>query len=240
MEVNRGVGIALWRQIQSILENEITTGAFAPGQRLPTEQMLAARFEVNRHTIRRSLAQLSERGLVRIEQGRGTFVQENVVDYALGKRTRFSENLSRQSRIPGGRMTRGLKTFPPREARRALDIPAETEIILIETVGEADGQPISFSSHYFPAPRFPGLITSYRAHGSITATLKHYGVHDYLRKSTRITARMPVSLEAGHLRMPRNRPILVTESVNIDSRGIPIEFGITRFSSDWVQLVVET
>ena len=42
------------------------------------------------------------------------------------------------------------------------------------------------------------------------------------------------------LRQPRNRPVLVTESVNVDSDRTPIEFGIARFAPDRVQIVVES
>lgn len=239
MEINRGIGVALWRQIQTVLEDEIGNGTFAPGEKLPTEQKLAARFGVNRHTIRRALGRLADRGLVRVEQGRGTFVQENVIEYPLGKRTRFSENLSRQKRLPGGTMINSGRIVADKEVARALEIEEASPVVLLVTAGEADGQPISLSSHYFPTPRFDGFESIYKATGSITEALHHYGVKDYLRKRTRIIARMPTSAEARKLRMPRNRPVLVTESVNIDSNGMPIEYGVTLFCSDWVQLVVD-
>src|SRR5580704_3210773 len=96
--IERGAGVALWRQIEERLQAEIAGGAVMPGARLPTEHDLAARFQVNRHTVRRALAGLVQRGLVRVEQGRGAFVQEDVIDYALGKRTRFTENILRHRR----------------------------------------------------------------------------------------------------------------------------------------------
>ncbi|QBC42426.1 hypothetical protein C1H71_01845 [Iodobacter fluviatilis] len=64
--------------------------------RLPNETDLATRFAVNRHTIRRALQAIEAQGLVRIEQGRGTFVQEELIDYQLGRRTRFSHSLQKQ------------------------------------------------------------------------------------------------------------------------------------------------
>ena len=43
------------------------------------------------------MATLVERGLLRVEQGRGTFVQDNAIDYAISKRTRFSQNMASQN-----------------------------------------------------------------------------------------------------------------------------------------------
>src|SRR6185437_10116122 len=84
----RGGGIALWRRIAGTLEKEIASGILAAGMQLPTEVGLAGRFGVNRHTVRRALEELSRNGLIRIEQGRGSFVAEDVLDYTVGPRTR--------------------------------------------------------------------------------------------------------------------------------------------------------
>src|SRR3546814_943740 len=96
MTLQRRAGGALWRQIAETLEKDIREQVYEPGQRLPTEAELAERFSVNRHTVRRGIAFLEQEGVLRVEQGRGTFVQERMVDYRLGKRTRFTENRSEE------------------------------------------------------------------------------------------------------------------------------------------------
>ncbi|MEI9982414.1 MAG: GntR family transcriptional regulator [Aliidongia sp.] len=96
--IERGHGVAVWRQIDQSLSREIAAGDWQPGERLPTEQALAARFQVNRHTIRRAIQSMVQRGLLRVEHGRGHFIQEGVIDYVVGKRTRFSENILRNRR----------------------------------------------------------------------------------------------------------------------------------------------
>src|SRR3546814_10999216 len=108
MTLQRRAGVALWRQIAETLEKDIREQVYEPGQRLPTEAELAARFSVNRHTVRRGIAFLEQEGVLRVEQGRGTFVQERMVDYRLGKRTRFTENHQKQSPIPPGDLVRAL------------------------------------------------------------------------------------------------------------------------------------
>ena len=100
--VSRESDAPLWRQVEAALTQAIRSGAIKPGMQLPTEFSLAAQFAVNRHTIRRALANLEAESLIRVERGRGTFVHENVIDYQVSKRTRFSENLRRQNREPSG------------------------------------------------------------------------------------------------------------------------------------------
>ncbi|MGE0724148.1 MAG: phosphonate metabolism transcriptional regulator PhnF [Alphaproteobacteria bacterium] len=235
----RGAGIALWRQIEQAVEADIAARRLAPGERLPTEHALAARYGVNRHTVRQALASLENRGLVRVEQGRGTFVHDDPVDYTVRKRTRFSEVVRRQNREPKTTLLRA-DTVPASAAiARALGLKAGEPMILLETMGEVDGRPISVASHHFPASRVPGLVEHFRDAGSITKALAKCGVADYTRKVTRVTARLPSAEDARRLRQPRSRPVLVSENVNVDADGKPIEFSLSRMAAERIQLVFE-
>ena len=239
VSIDRGAGVTLWRQIEARLSRQIGNGELRPGAPLPTERELAERFGVNRHTMRRALAALADQGLIRIEQGRGMFVQETVLDYVLGARTRFSEILLTQNRRPGGRLLRVDEACRNPQAARELKLAPSAPLIELEILGEADGRPISISSHYFSGARFSGLPGHYRRTGSITQALQALGVKDYTRAVTRVTARLPNAAEALNLRQPRSRPLIVSEAINIDGSGRPIEFGLARFASDRVRMVVK-
>ena len=75
--------------------------------------------------------------------------------------------------------------------------------------------------------------------GSITDALAAVGVPDYLRRTTRVSARMPTALEAGLLQVTRTRPVLVCENTNVDISGGVVEFGISLHPSSRVQVVFE-
>ena len=240
MELQRRNGVALWRQIQDWLEFRIKEGEMPPGSKLPTEQELAERFGVNRHTVRRALTLLSEKELIRTEQGSGSFVREQVIDYAVGARTRFHENLLRQERKPRGELVSSGVIPATTEVARALELEKGEPVIVLETLGEADGVRICLASAHFPLARFPGLDDRFRETGSVTQALRHYGVMDYRRKSTHISSRLPTAREARMLRQAKTRPVLVTENINVDPRDWPIEFCETRFASERVQFIIET
>ncbi|HEY4200421.1 MAG TPA: phosphonate metabolism transcriptional regulator PhnF [Devosiaceae bacterium] len=236
----RRTGTPLWQYIADTLTQEIRDRVFGPGEQLPTETDLAQRFGVNRHTVRRAVASLQDFGLIRIEQGRGTFVQEDIVDYPLSKRTRFSEIIRRQARTSSGILLRSA-TIPADPAiAEALEISPGAPVALIETVGSVDGQPISLAAHHFPLDRFPDLFDAYEAERKITPMLQRLGVGDYLRKTTRVLARMPDGHEMRHLHLARMTPILCLEAINVDGQNRPIEYGLTRFSSTRVQVVIDT
>lgn len=238
-DLARGEGTALWRQIALRLEKSIVAGDYLPGARLPTEHRMAEDFGVNRHTVRRAVASLEQVGLVRIEQGRGTFVQESVVDYRVKQRTRFSENVLNARQEPSGRVL-GVREEPVDDAvAKALELRKGSAVWVIERVGEANGRPISVSSHYFAKARFPSLPDVFAEAGTITATLERLGVGDYTRKVTRVTARTARAADARLLQQAPNKPILMTEGINVDAGGRPVEYSVGRWASDRVQIVFE-
>lgn len=238
--IERGAGVTLWRQIEQSVEADIVAGRAPSGSRLPTEAELAARFSVNRHTVRRAMEELERRGLVRIEQGRGSFVAEDVIDYRVGPRTRFSEVIARGNRAPSGRVLRVGEVPASDTAAAALRIRKGRPLWLVERLGLADGRPVSYGMHYYPQARFPDLPEALSASGgTLTRALAACGLDDYTRASTRVTARLPTPLEAEHLRQPRNRAVIVAENVNVDAEHVPVEFCVALYPAGRVQLVFE-
>lgn len=237
--LNRGSGVTLWRQIEQILRREIAGGSVIPGGRLGTEYELAHRFSVNRHTVRQAIAGLREAGLVDVTQGRGIHVAESPLEYPISRRTRFSENLGRQQRTPGGRLIEAVVVSASAIVAEALEIAPGQQVHKLKTVGEADGRPVSVVERHFPADRFPDMADRYRETGSVTAALAAHGCTNYERRVSRVTARLPDAEDADLLGLSRRRPVLVVESVNADRDGLPVEHAVARFVGDRVQLVFE-
>jgi len=238
--IDRGSGVAVWRQIERALADEIRAGLIPEGGQLPTEAALSDRFAVNRHTIRRAIGALSDQGLVRVEQGRGSFVRENVLDYMVGKRTRFTENVRRANRSPGGTKLSLTRETCDAQIAEELGIAAGAQVVVLTTVGEVDGRPISLGRHIFPAGLFPEFETVYGESPSITKVMEHHGFGDYQRAVTRVTARMPDAFEAEVLKAPRTRPLLYSEAVNVSPDGRPIQVSYVRYAADRFQMVFET
>ncbi|NHR07508.1 phosphonate metabolism transcriptional regulator PhnF [Chromobacterium haemolyticum] len=237
--IERGSGVAVWRQIENSLAEQIAIGGLRAGERLPTELQLAERFCVNRHTIRRAVATLVERGLLRVEQGRGTFVQDNAIDYAISKRTRFSQNMASQN-LNSDIDILASDTVPANaELAELLQVAVGEPLLRIKTLSRVELRVVDWATLFFPAVRFPGLPEIYRRERSVTRALAHFGVDDYTRRFSRVTARLPDSETVDYLGIPKNRPVLHVKSLNVDPQGRPVQYGVTCFNGDLVQLVME-
>lgn len=229
---------ALWSAIATTLSAEIAAGHYRPGDRLPTEATLAARFGVNRHTVRHALAALAERGLVHSRRGAGVFVALRPTDYPLGRRVRFHQNVLAAGQTPSRTINRAeTRPSDPGEAR-ALRLKPGDAVQVVEGVSLADGQPIAAFRSVFPAARFPGLLEAVRATGSITRALSDLGLTDYTRAETRLTAQLADPVLAVALAIRAGAPVLRTVAVNVDPKGVPIEYGFTWFAGDRVTLTV--
>lgn len=231
--------MTLWRQIVDSLRADIEAGRLGPGDQLPIEPELAERFKVNRHTVRRALAVLAERGLLEIEQGRGTFVRQTTIPYMLGRRTRFSANLHAQGRGPSHQLLTARQDIASSHVAAELDLAEGAPVVCIETLSVADGTPISYGVHEFPLPRFAGIDEAYRRLGSLTDALLEFGVVDYTRRVTRLIARMPTEKEALHLAQSTSQPVLQSEAVNVDAKGQPTHHSVAVFAGDRVQMIVQ-
>ena len=119
--LQRGVGVALWRQIADGIRTGIAGGLADANGRLPPEAQLAERFGVNRHTVRAAIAALAHEGVLQSEQGRGTYVrrQKRLV-YPIGERTRFSAGLGDQARETRSDMMGSATETAPEQVAAAL------------------------------------------------------------------------------------------------------------------------
>ncbi len=228
---------ALWRRIEEELAAEIIDGKMEAGVRLPAEPELMSRFGVGRHTLRQAMAGLETKGLIRIEQGRGTFVNDGVVHYQISNRTRFSENLARQGKKP---LLKVLsidlcKSAPKSSFEKKIEAP----LYRLKGVSFADGVVICICNEYFPVSIFQNLDKIYKNYNSTTKILKVYGIDDYVRDVTRISSRLPSAEEARRLQQPRSQPVLVTQKIDTDLGGRPISFSEAVWSADRVEFVVD-
>jgi GntR family transcriptional regulator, phosphonate transport system regulatory protein len=228
----------LWKQLEDALLRDIEGGHFDSAGRLPSEHELAERFGVNRHTARQAIAGLVQRGIVFKRKGGGSYLVPGMIDYEIGKRTRFSTNVALQGREPSRTLLEVSERKAHGRACAALAMAEGEMSIFIQNIGEADGIPISIGDTYIPARLFPGFGALFRETMSITKTLAHFGVHDYTREMTRVIARIPSPDDIRHLRQSAMTPVLAVESVDIDGDKRPIVYHETRFAGERVQFVV--
>jgi len=230
--------MTVWRHIHDSVREEIRSGAYATGDRLPTEKVLSERFGVNRHTVRRALAELTREGVITVRRGSGAYVSEGVIDYQLGARVKFGDNVRGLGRDPRHRLLSADTGVPSDAAIRHLKLREGQHAVTLKILSEVDGLPVLFGSHVFDADRFAGIADAFERTRSISGALRDFGVIDYRRDWTRISAIAASRATAETLRQSDAQPVLMTESLNLDMSGQPVEYAHCAWASARTQFVI--
>ncbi len=237
----RGPGMTVHGQIEDWLADAIAAGQLAPGDRLPTEQDLAAWLGVSRMTLRHALAELAQRGLVTRTVGRsgGTFVAEPKVEQDLTVLVGFSEQLRRHGLVAGARVLAAAEIRASPAASAALEIAVGAPVYEVRRLRLAGGQPILIEHSLFPAQRCPGLL-GYRLDGSLYELLdEKYGQRPYRAKESLEPVCAGVR-EAEALGVAEGAPLMLVERTAYSRSGMPLEFARDLFRGDRTRVVVWT
>ena len=164
-----------WQEIAAKLEVELRTH-YRCGDYLPAEQQLADRYEVNRHTLRRAIDQLVERGWVQRRQGVGVLVLMRPFDYPLNAQARFSQNLLDQGSHPTSEKLLSVLRPASSHVADALGIQEGDNVIHLRTLRRVNGVAVCQIDHYFADLALWPVLQNFSS-GSL---------HDFLQDATGI------------------------------------------------------
>ena len=150
--------IPLHHQVFSDLKAALDAHEWAPGERMPTERDLAARYGCSLITIRHALGELVREGRIERTRGRGTFVLQPRIDRDIGGKMSFAEEMRRRGLDPATRVVTA-QIEPAGEAVAVrLGISRDDPVVYLERVRLGGGEPLLLEQARLPAERFPGLL----------------------------------------------------------------------------------
>jgi GntR family transcriptional regulator len=124
----------LYHQLEKILRKRILNGQFPPGGPFPTDYQLGEEFGVSRITVRQALKSLEDDGLIKREQGRGTFVSDK------GRNLSFYEMSGSLERAIGFRETYKLELTSKQRVLAHADIASDLGVAEGEEVFLLEGR----------------------------------------------------------------------------------------------------
>ena len=230
--------LPLYKHVSLLLAEEITK-QHKPGDTLPSETELAKRYKVNRHTLRRAMEELVNEGIIGKLQGKGTIVQQKLINYSIHSSTNFTETLEKDGREAETIVLRKSGIPAQGEIVKLLNIEEDEPVALIETLRKMDGVPFSMVTHYLPLEKVFDVIRLYNGGSLHQFLLDNYNLK-VKRTLSMIRAVLPEEEDMKHLAILGNSPILLVKSVNVEvDTNIPMELCISRFKGVSTQLMVE-
>ncbi|WP_253562038.1 phosphonate metabolism transcriptional regulator PhnF [Pseudomonas laurylsulfativorans] len=225
----------VYRELADILRRELAD--YRAGDFLPGEVMLAERFGVNRHTLRRAIDELVFEGSLLRRQGKGTQVLERPLIYSMTADSAYSQSLSAQGHGVQALLLKRRYCFASREEAQYLGIAEMAPMIELQTLRKLDNQPVSLIRHRYCASHAP-LLADYNG-GSLRQYLRERDM-PLTRTQSLIGARLPNREEAALLLMPRHLPALSVFTLSRDRDGRAVELAQSTSRSDRFQYQVVT
>ncbi|EKO6130943.1 phosphonate metabolism transcriptional regulator PhnF [Escherichia coli] len=205
-----------YQEIAAKLEQELRQH-YRCGDYLPAEQQLAARFEVNRHTLRRAIDQLVEKGWVQRRQGVGVLVLMRPFDYPLNAQARFSQNLLDQ----GSHLT------------------SEKLLSVLRPASGHVADALCLIDHYFADLALWPTLQRFDS-GSLHDFLREQTGIALRRSQTRISARRAQAKECQRLEIPNMSPLLCVRTLNHrDGESSPAEYSVSLTRADMIEFTME-
>jgi GntR family transcriptional regulator len=234
----------LYRQIKTLLTKRLQAGEWKPGEPIPSETELAARYRVSQGTVRKAIDELAANNLLVRRQGRGTFVASH-----LEVRTQFrflrlrpddlpQADLSGEpsASMPGERSVQGQvlrsqviecrRLRGPAEIARVLQLRAGEPLVQVRRVLDLEGEPTVLDEIWLPGARFRGLTAERLANysGPLYALLEaEFGVR-MIRAEERIKAVAAPAEVAAVLHVKPGTPLLRVDRVSRTYDEAPVEF----------------
>lgn len=208
----------LYRQLESLLKDDIETGTFPAGSKLPTESELVAKYHVSRVTVRKALDALSQQGYLERRSGKGTFVADKKLQRTLDGVISFSQLCSEMGCVPGSKtVRRSIELASEREAAQ-LGVAEDSQIVVMERVRYADSNPVAFEVTKF-SEDFLFLMNEDLTDGSLYELLDRKRGIRFTKSVKTVDIVYANSTEAKFLGVAKGHPLLRIESVPEDATG---------------------
>ncbi|EGJ10633.1 MULTISPECIES: GntR family transcriptional regulator [Rubrivivax] len=214
----------LYQQIKGLLVRSLETGEWKPGDAIPSEMELAARFKVSQGTVRKAIDELATENLLIRRQGKGTFVATHAEE-----RVQYRFLRLRPDDGGAGGMQRRLldcrRMRAPQDVARALDLKAGETAVQLRRLLLADGRPVVLDDIWLPGTPFKGLsierLQGWR--GPMYRLFEtEFGVR-MIRAEEKIRAVGAAQEEAEALAMPLGAPLLSVERLSFTYGDRPVE-----------------
>lgn len=150
--IDRASPVPFYFQLAQLLEEEIVTGRWQPGARIPSESELGSFYGLSRTTIRQALARLEQEGLVHREKGRGTFVHSSRLRSWMIQSTEgfFQEDFLRTGYVVTSRVLNLARITLPVWACDALGLEHGSGGVVLERLRSVDGLVALYVMNYLP------------------------------------------------------------------------------------------
>ena len=225
---------------EKILRN-IEKKRYVSSEKLPSENELAKEFDMNRHTVRQALQLLKDEGFIYTKKGKGNFVSNIKVPYAISDKSSYSSKIMDLGFEPKTKLLSADVVEPSDEVAKQLGLNSNLKVIELKLLRYANDLPICLSYSYFDAYIYRDLIQyldedPFSLYGVLSKCCPNMKV---TKEATVFEALTASKEQCDLLMMPSQTPILTASTISKDQDGNPVEYGTSYFRGDTCKIKVD-
>ena len=226
----------LYQQIKVLILKSLQVGEWKPGELIPSEMDLAARFRVSQGTVRKAIDELAAENLVMRRQGKGTFVAthaEQQVQYRFLRLMPDSGDLSSEG--PAERQIIDCKRLrAPADIARSLALRTGDAVLQLRRVLSFQGTSTILEDVWLPGGPFKGLTAERLASygGPMYALFETEFNVRMVRAEEKIRAEPAIDGRETLLKVAHGTPLLSVERIAYTYQNIPMELRRGYYRTD--------
>ncbi|WP_377299470.1 GntR family transcriptional regulator [Rhizobium sp. SGZ-381] len=225
-----------WFRVYEAVKKAILVGELQAGGKVPPEFDLSEEYGVSRNTVRRAYLALSQEGLIRSVNGRGSFVMQRGMTYEVEATSRFRDVLDRQGVRSTVKLLDSEYTKADEEIARILKVEPGHPLLRATDLILGDDVPFILTIRHIRADLIEDLERKLKEANSLTLVARREGLGQLRRVSTTVEARLPTEREASLLQSPANAPVLLVHSAGGIDNGVLLECQKAVMNSQRIRL----
>ena len=234
--LDRGSPMPLWAQLETDLLRRLEEHEFDGG--FPTDLDLTEAYGVSRHTVREAVRHLNKTGVLKRERGKGTVVNRSEFEQSLGTLYSLFQSIESTGVSQTSEVIR-LEVVTDAAAAVHLELKDDTELVLLERLRLAGGNPLAVDRAWVPLTIAAPLLEVDWSHTALYAELAKIGAPVPNQGWERLTPVIPSAADRARLGLRKADAAFFLERLGCRD-GNPIEWRTTtirgdryRFVTDW-------
>lgn len=237
--LSKDLPIPLYHQLKTLLLERIRTGEMKPNDRLPAEDELAATHGVSKATVRQALNDLAVAGVLRREQGRGTFVAEPKLAQGPREMTSFTDEMRSRGFHPTSKVLNQDVIEAEADIAEKLRVTEGALVMRLKRLRLADDEPMGIQTAYLSLALAPRLEEEEFTNASLYDALERkYSLWPARAQETYVAVLLDRA-DAKLLKVAAASPALSAERVSYLSSGQPLEVTYSIMRGDRYQIVLD-
>ena len=231
-KVNKKSQVPLYYQLKNIIREKIELNEWKPREKILSLPEMSRYHKISQMTVRHSITELSEEGLIYSIRGKGTFVAKPKIERDLSSLTYFTEHIKKTGLNILTKLIRSEKSEAPQDVADALMIPMGTPVIQVHRLREIDDEPFYIEMCYFPYEPCKSLLEKDLSQHSLHFLIENHLGYSIDHAIMSIEAIGANGYQSKFIKVKKGTPLLLIKQTTYLIDDQPIQFVEAASRSD--------